>query len=127
MVAALGQMLASAAPAIVTSLGVGAAKQFGTQAGKAAGDTLFNQQQQQQQQPQQQSQQQQGLFGAIGGGIGGAADAIIGLPGKVAGGILGGVGNVLSGAGNLLSGNRQQAPSSDAQQRFIAMQQQGYR
>lgn len=124
MVAALGQMLASAAPAIVTSLGVGAAKQFGTQAGKAAGDALFSQQQQQ---PQQQSQQQQGLFGSIGSGIGGAADAIVGLPGKVASGILGGVGNVLSGAGNLLSGNRQQAPSSDAQQRFIAMQQQGYR
>lgn len=124
MVAALGQMLASAAPAIVTSLGVGAAKQFGTQAGKAAGDALFSQQQQQQ---QQQSQQQQGLFGSIGSGIGGAADAIVGLPGKVAGGILGGVGSVLSGAGNLLSGNRQQTPSSDAQQRFIAMQQQGYR
>ncbi|HEY9598361.1 MAG TPA: hypothetical protein V6D33_11885 [Cyanophyceae cyanobacterium] len=126
MVGVLASMLADAAPAIVTSLGVGAAKQFGTQAGKAAGDALFSQQQQQPQ-SQQQSQQQQGLFGSIGSGIGGAADAIVGLPGKVAGGILGGVGNVLSGAGNLLSGNRQQVPSSDAQQRFIAMQQQGYR
>lgn len=131
MVAAFASMLANAAPAIVTSLGVGAAKSFGSQfgagAGKAASDALFTPQQNQQRFIQQQvmQQQNQGLFGAIGSGIGGAADTIIGLPGKVVGGVLGGVGGVLSGAGNLLSGNRQ-PPSSDAQQRFIAMQQQGY-
>lgn len=126
MVAALATMLADAAPAIVGSLGVSAAKGLGSQlgsgAGKAASDALFNSNSSSpsQQQSQNNSQQQNnGLFGAVGNVVDGA----ISLPAKAVGGVLGTAGNVLSGVGNFITGT----PSDAGQQKFIAMQQQGYR
>lgn len=58
---------------------------------------------------------------SLGNVVSNTASAAISLPGKIVGGTLGAIGNAISGVGNFISGNKQNVPSSDAQQRFASM------